>query len=419
MKKLTFLLLTLATTLTLNAQVAINKTGSTPTPASILHVKGDATDKNIILEPGTGGGVSIGTTDAPTHKLTIQSEADNKALRLIGTIAPYGVGAQLNFGDGDFTYIKESGDDSLTIYANQRTSIMGGNVGVSTTTPDPSASLDVSSTTKGFLPPRMTTAQMHSITSPAEGLMVYNTTIKTIYFYDGSTWQKTYNNDGTPSDPITNYGGRTYQTVIIGDQIWMAENLNIGGMISGSSDQTDNTLIERYCYDNDINNCNIYGGLYQWAEMVQYLNGATNIISWYPEPTGNVQGICPPGWHIPTDAEWKTLEMHLGMTPAEADAIYWRGTHNEGGKLKETGTTHWNSPNTGATNSSGFTALPGGHRNSSGSFSSLGHNGDWWSSSEGSGTHAWYRNLYYSGDQVYRLDNDNKTNGFSVRCIKD
>ena len=405
MKKLTFLLLTLATTLTLNAQVAVNKTGSTPTPASILHVKGDATDKNIILEPGTDGGVSIGTTDAPTHKLTIQSEADNKALRLIGTIAPFGVGAQLNFGDGDFTYIKESGDDSLTIYANQRTSIMGGNVGVSTTTPDPSASLDVSSTTKGFLPPRMTTAQMHSITSPAEGLMVYNTTVKTIYFYDGSTWQKTYNNDGTPSDPITNYGGRTYQTVIIGDQIWMAENLNIGGMISGSSDQTDNTLMERYCYNNDTNNCNIYGGLYQWNEMMQYV---------YTEGT---QGICPPGWHIPTDAEWKTLEMHLGMTPAEADAIYWRGTHNEGGKLKETGTTHWDSPNTGATNSSGFTALPGGYCEIDGSFYYLGYHGYWWSSSELSGTIAWDRYLYYDNGQVYRY-NYYKTTGFSVRCLK-
>ena len=107
MKKIIFLILTLATTLALHAQVAINTTGSNLTSASILHIKGDATERNIILEPGSGGGVSIGTAAAPTHKLTIQSEADNKALRLIGTMGIYGYGAHLNFGDGNFTYIKE------------------------------------------------------------------------------------------------------------------------------------------------------------------------------------------------------------------------------------------------------------------------------------------------------------------------
>jgi uncharacterized protein (TIGR02145 family) len=417
MKKITILILTLATTLALHAQVAINKDASNPSPASILHVKGDATDKNIIIEPGTGGGVSIGTAAAPTHKLTIQSEADNKTLRLIGTMGMYGYGAQLNFGDGNFTYIKEEGDDSLTIYAGFRTSIMGGNVGVGTKTPDPSASLDVSSTTAGFLPPRMTTVQMQAIIAPAEGLMVYNTTIKTVYFYDGSAWQKVYNNDGTPGDSIINYGGQGYPTVIIGDQIWMAKNLNIGGMIDSTQNQTDNTLMEKYCYHNSTANCDIYGGLYQWAEVVQYINGATNTTLWNPAPAGNVQGICPPGWHIPTDAEWKTLEMHLGMTQAEAGNDGWRGTHNEGGKLKETGTTHWNSPNTGATNSSGFTALPEGYRYVNGSFSNLGNVCYWWSSSEGSGTDAYSRSLFYDYDQVYR-HYCYKTNGFSVRCLK-
>jgi len=417
MKKITILILTLATTLALHAQVAINKDASNPSPASILHVKGDATDKNIILEPGAGGGVSIGTA-APTHKLTIQSEADNKALRLIGTIGTYGYGAQLNFGDGNFTYIKEEGDDSLTIYAGFRTSIMGGNVGVGTKTPDPSASLDVSSTTAGFLPPRMTTAQMHAIGSPAEGLMVYNTTIKTVYFYDGLLWQKLYNNDGTPGDSIINYGGQSYPTVIIGDQIWMAKNLNIGGMIDSTQNQTDNTLMEKYCYHNSTANCDTYGGLYQWAEMVQYLYGATNTTSWNPVPGGNVQGICPPGWHIPTDAEWKTLEMHLGMTQTETDVWDWRGIHNEGGKLKEIGTMHWDSPNTGATNSSGFTALPGGYRYSNGSFHYLDYYGYWWSSSETSDAGAWDRGLSYGYGQVFRGGYE-KTGGFSVRCLKD
>jgi len=251
----------------------------------------------------------------------------------------------------------------------------------------------------------MPTAQMHAIGSPAEGLMVYNTTIKTVYFYDGLLWQKLYNNDGTPSDPITNYGGRTYQTVIIGDQIWMAENLNIGGMISGNAEQTNDSLMERYCYNNDTNNCVIYGGLYQWAEMVQYLYGATNTTSWNPAPTGNVQGICPPGWHLPTDDEWAILVSHLG------------GAYLAGGKLKEIGITHWDSPNTGATNSSGFTALPGGVRSNAGSFSSLGGYGYWWSSTEASGAGAWNRNLRYDYDQVIQV-NYSKALGFSVRCLK-
>jgi uncharacterized protein (TIGR02145 family) len=164
--------------------------------------------------------------------------------------------------------------------------------------------------------------------------------------------------------------------------------------------------MERYCYNNDTNNCNIYCGLYQWNEMMQYVH------------TEGTQGICPTGWHIPTDAEWKTLEMHLGMTPAEADNSGWRGTHNEGGKLKETSTTHWYSPNTGATNSSGFTALPGGYRSSGGSFNYLGSYGYWWSSTVYSGTHAWVRGLTHGNDRVYR-GSDDKTHGFSVRCIKD
>jgi len=282
--------------------------------------------------------------------------------------------------------------------------------------PDSSAILDVKSTTKGFLPPRMTNAQMEAMSSPAEGLMIYNIDFKNIFFYTGSNWIKLNNNDGIAGDSI-NYEGQTYQTVVIGDQIWMAENLNVGTMISGSNNQNNSGSIEKYCYGDLTANCDTNGGLYQWAEMVQYVNGATNTTSWSSEPTGNVQGICPPGWHIPTDAEWKTLEMHLGMTPAEADHYDWRGTHNEGGKLKETGITHWDSPNTGATNSSGFTASPGGGRFSSGSFNGLGRGGYWWSSSEVAGAGAWFRFLGYNNGQVHR-DGYDKTDGMSVRCLK-
>jgi len=200
--------------------------------------------------------------------------------------------------------------------------------------------------------------------------------------------------------------GQTYNTVQIGTQCWMAENLNVGTRIDGVNNQTDNSTIEKYCYDDDVANCDTYGGLYQWDEMMQYV------------ATEGVQGICPNDWHLPTDDEWKTMEMELGMTQVQADAEGWRGT-DEGGKMKETGTTHWWSPNTGATNSSGFTALSGSHRsNSNGSFYYLGRYGYWWSSSETSGTFAWYLYLYYDDAQVGRDSNGYSNYGFSVHCLK-
>ncbi len=208
-----------------------------------------------------------------------------------------------------------------------------------------------------------------------------------------------------------------YNTVLIGSQCWFSENLNIGTRIDGANDQTNNSTIEKYCYSDTESNCDTYGGLYQWAEVVQYLNGATNTASWDPVPTTDVQGICPMGWHIPTDDEWKTMEMQLGMSQSQADAIYWRGT-DEGGKMKETGTTHWQSPNTGATNSSGFTALPEGFRNSDMTFYYLGDYGYWKSITEHSASLTWYRSLAYNEQKVGR-NFGSKTFGQAVRCLKD
>jgi uncharacterized protein (TIGR02145 family) len=206
-------------------------------------------------------------------------------------------------------------------------------------------------------------------------------------------------------DTIIDYrDGQSYNTIQIGSQCWMAEYLNIGTMVNGSSDQSDNGIIEKYCYDNNTSNCDTYGGLYQWNEIMQYVT------------TPAVQGICPPGWHLPADDEWKTMEMYLGMEQAQADATGWRGT-DEGGKLKESGTDHWTSPNTGATNSSGFTALPTGHRNTNGNFWNLTNNGQCWSSTE-DGYAAWNRYLEHTSAQVWRSAN-NKMDAFGVRCIKD
>jgi uncharacterized protein (TIGR02145 family) len=207
----------------------------------------------------------------------------------------------------------------------------------------------------------------------------------------------------TCGSPIT-YGGQSYNTVQIGTQCWMAKNLNIGTRIDGSGNQTNNSTIEKYCYGDNTSNCDTYGGLYQWDEMMQYVT------------TAGTQGICPTGWHLPTDAEWKTMEMHLGMSQAQADATGYRGT-DEGDKLKEAGTTHWTSLNTGATNSSGFTGLPGGYRGTGGYFYHLTSYARFWSSSEN------------GSDRCLRLLNDNhaqvaRTNlidayGISVRCVQD
>ena len=270
--------------------------------------------------------------------------------------------------------------------------------------PDNAAMLEVKSSTKGILPPRMTTTQMNSIASPAAGLMVFNITLSTICWFNGTTWQPGINRDGK-SCGSSFYEGKNYSTVIIGMQCWMTENLNAGVAILGSQNQTNNGTLEKYCYDNNTANCDVYGGLYQWAEVVQYLNGATNTNPWNPVPTGNVQGICPMDFHLPTDAEWTSLSTYLG-----GDAV-------AGGKMKETGTTHWAAPNTDATNSSGFTALPGGDRYNA-SFGDLTIVAYFWSASVSSPQFAWSRITLNDGAYSFRVLGL-KDLGFSVRCVRD
>jgi len=256
--------------------------------------------------------------------------------------------------------------------------------------PDSSAMLDIKSTNKGLLLPRMNTVQISGISNPAAGLIVFNIDSSDFYGYNGSKWISIWNPGDTLADwycgnvLVDSRDGKSYTTVQIGTQCWMEENLNY---------ETANS----WAFNNDPANGDIYGRLYTWDAAIT---------------------ACPTGWHLPSDEEWKTLEMHLGMSISEADTVGWRGTHNEGGQLKETETTHWNSPNSGATNASGFNALPGGYRHYNGSFYDLGYFGGWWSSTEDSGTNAWGRGLGYNNDQVNR-NNYNKASGVSVRCLKD
>jgi uncharacterized protein (TIGR02145 family) len=181
--------------------------------------------------------------------------------------------------------------------------------------------------------------------------------------------------------------GKSYLTVQIGSQCWMAENLNVGQRINGSENQTNNSTIEKYCYDDNGNSCDQYGGLYQWDEMMQY----TTI-----EMT---QGVCPKGWHIPSDNEWQELEIHLGMDSGDAASAGMRGT-DQGAQLREGG-------------SSGFKALMAGKRNTEATFESLGDYTTFWTSS---GT---TRTLSTSWAQIYKGTTDPKNNGFSLRCVED
>ena len=137
--------------------------------------------------------------------------------------------------------------------------------------------------------------------------------------------------------------------------------------------------------------------------------------------TGNpsgVQGICPPGWHLPSDAEWCELENYIEAgTDPNCDQIGYRGT-NTGGAMKEAGTTHWNGTNTSVTNSSGFSGLPGGYRYKNGNYNVIGFQGDWWSSTQTNTNDAWFRFLNYVGSTVIR-SNYSMAYGLSVRCLRD
>ncbi|MBE0636947.1 MAG: hypothetical protein IH598_00330 [Bacteroidales bacterium] len=299
--------------------------------------------------------------------------------------------------------------------------------------PDGSAMLDVKSTDKGFLPPRMTQAQIEAIATPANGLIVFNTTDEKLYVFMESenVWKEINYGTGTISPPfacgqnlIDPRDSKSYTTVLIGTQCWMAQNLNIGLRINVSVEQSQNTpaeIIEKYCYGDNESNCDTYGGLYQWAEMVQYLNGATNGISWDPVPTGNVQGICPAGWHLPTDAEWTALTTYVS-----SQSGYLCNSNTSFIAKALAATTIWNSSsntcavgnNLSANNATGFTGLPGGLRVTNGTFNNLGITGYFWSSSDGSSTEAWDRSLGYSSALVFR-NSYGKGYGFSVRCLRD
>jgi len=223
----------------------------------------------------------------------------------------------------------------------------------------------------------------------------------------GTAYGNQINFTTTNANTVTDIDGNVYNTITIGTQIWLVENLKTthyrnGDAIANVTDNTtwNNLTTGGYCdYNNNSNNVSTYGRLYNWYAV----NDSRN--------------IAPAGWHVATDNDWKILEIFLGMSQQAADStMVWRGT-DQGNKLKEAGNTHWLSPSAG-TNSSGFSAFPGGYRFNSGSFTNMGSNGLWWTSTVYNTTFAWYRDISYNKPNVYRSYHY-KNFGFNVRCVKD
>lgn len=186
--------------------------------------------------------------------------------------------------------------------------------------------------------------------------------------------------------------GKIYPTVLINSQCWMKKNLNIGNMLDSLAAQTDNSIIEKYCYKNLHAYCDTFGAYYQWNEMMQYTT------------TEGTKGICPDGWHIPNDAEWYAMENFVDASINDPNTWGVRGT-NGGRELKYEGT-------------SGFDALLGGFRNYLGGFSNFETYAFFWVSTNINTSNAVIRSVNSTDNKIYR-DWYHKERGQSVRCLKD
>jgi uncharacterized protein (TIGR02145 family) len=398
------------------------------------------------------------------------------------------------------------------------------NVGINTTgaAPNPSAGLDIDFTDKGLLIPRMTTAQRNAIASPANSLLIFNTTTNCVEAYNSTTsnWQiiSCFNTcTSVPSSPTgvtigniqgpgiappniggefsiswnavagathyyvdvsydnaftrmvidnvmvtstsyiatnlrcqttyyvrvkaaNNCGTSTPSAVVqdntkmcypaCGYQQWLPMNLNVGTQIPANTTQG---LGDKWCYNDLASNCAIYGGLYQWTTVVQISNiFLTTLYGTQPwmtcDPCGSSgrQGICPAGYHVPTDLEWSRYEYCVennisptGTTPLATfqNTTWWRGSTTPGiGPGDKMKVTSSNTPSWDGTNTSGFSALPAGYA-VGGLFDYLGTNAYFWSATENNSSGAWRRFLAAGSSQSYR-NSSNKSGGFSVRCLQ-
>jgi uncharacterized protein (TIGR02145 family) len=184
------------------------------------------------------------------------------------------------------------------------------------------------------------------------------------------------------------YGGKDYNTVLIGNQCWLKENLDVGTMINSTTHSTNNSIIEKYCYNNNPANCTTYGGLYQWQEAMQYVT------------TEGARGICPEGWHIPTQAEFAALSTFVGGDGNSLKAIDQGTGAGQGTDLY------------------GFSALLAGNKETNHIFLDIGRIGHFWSSTS-SNTNVPHYYLWNDRSDFTQHWGVYSTYGFSVRCIKD
>ena len=271
-------------------------------------------------------------------------------------------------------------------------------IGVNTdgTAPNSSAMLDVKSTTKGMLVPRMTELQRTGISSPATGLMVYQTDGSYgFYYYDGTNWIAIKASIQGSIGNVMDVDGNVYSTIIIGNQEWMAENLRVTHYSNGEdipyvTDPTDWT--------------NLTSGGYCWvAGNIDYKIPYGALYNFYA--VDDSRSICPTGWHVPDVIERNVLETYLG------------GFLDAGGKMKTA--SSWLSPNTGANNSSGFAGLPGGRREETGTlYTNFLARGYWWTST-GTNPQAYGFELDWNSASVGSVFSTSWRFGFSVRCLRD
>jgi len=361
----------------------------TTTPFAKLDVRGSSTDDGAIITTGNSNS---------SHMLTFFPGRENDPNPFI----QWKAGDPLRFSTDEGGW-----SEKMRINSN-------GKVAIGTDEPEESALLDLNSKSEGFLPPRMSDVERDAISNPVAGLVLWCNNcgaLGELQVYNGTAWVNMVGaaaaNFECGISKITDDDGNIYSTDLIGSQCWMSENLNVGNRIDGSEEMADNNIIEKYCYENLENNCVVFGGLYQWDEIMQY------------ETIQGLQGICPAGWHIPADEEWKQLEGYADTQynypdPEWDGADLWRG-FNAGLHLKST--VGWNSGGDG-TNLYGFWALPGGYRSSDGFFQAVYSSCKWWSSTETSVGKAWQRGFISAQNSSYRGD-AYKTAGFSVRCLRD
>ena len=368
---------------------------STDSPVTLLHAAKNMTEPAITVQ-------NLGGTGGATFRMW--DNASGADWKFKATLYG-GFKIRDNANGLDVIVIEPNGfANALYIKAN-------GSIGIGTSSPQSSALMDINTSNKGILIPRLTESQRDAILSPVDGLLVFNLTTGCIDYFLGGSWKSFCGS----TEPEFQCGmkiqdtrdGKMYNTVLIGTQCWMAENLNIGSMIFGTQSPENNEIIEKICYDDNETNCAIYGGLYQWDESMGYSTQEGD------------QGICMTGWHIPSDAEWKLLE-------GSVDSFYdfgdpeWDNTGSRGYdaayNLKTK--TGWSIDGNGI-NKYGFSALPAGYQDY-GNFSGIGAAAYFWTSTLNYPNTAWARGLSYLKNQVDRYEDGYFfTARFSVRCIKD